>query len=54
MSLVVPYNLSALRGMKNGEVPKHLVNGVLVRFSIGFEDVVDLQADLLQALAVLG
>jgi cystathionine beta-lyase len=54
MSLVVPYHLSTLRGMKNGVVPKHLMNGVLVRFSIGFEGVEDLQADLLQALGVFG
>jgi cystathionine beta-lyase len=54
MSLVMPYHLSALRGMENGEVPKHLVNGVLVRFSIGFEDVEDLQVDLLQAFGVFG
>jgi cystathionine beta-lyase len=54
MSLVVPYRLSTLRGMENGAVPQHLVNGALVRFSIGLEDVGDLQADLSQALSVFG
>jgi len=53
VSLVVPYRLSTLRGMKDGEVPKHLVNGALIRFSIGLEDVADLQADLEQALGGL-
>jgi cystathionine beta-lyase len=54
MSLVVPYHLTTLRNMKNGVVPKHLVNGGLVRFSIGLESVEDLQTDLLQALSVFG
>ena len=52
MSLVVPYRLSTLRGIENNEVPAHLANGALVRLSIGFEDVADLQADLLQAFSV--
>ncbi len=54
MSLVMPYHLASLRSHEQGGVPEHLVNGRLVRFSIGFEDVADLQADLLQAFGVLG
>lgn len=54
MSLVMPYRLPSLRSVEQGGVPEHLVNGGLVRFSIGFEDVSDLQADLLQALGVFG
>ena len=45
MSLVVPYDLATLRGAGS---PLH---GHLVRFSIGLEDVADLQADLQQAMA---
>ncbi len=44
MSLVVPYELSAMRG------EAHRRPGHLVRFSIGLEAVADLQADLAQAL----
>jgi cystathionine beta-lyase len=44
MSLVVPYDLSAMRD------PGHGHKGHLVRFSIGLEAAADLQADLLQAL----
>ena len=54
MSLVMPYRLASLRSVEQGGVPAHLVNGGLVRFSIGFEDVGDLQADLLQALGAFG
>lgn len=46
VSLVVPYDIRAMR--KDWPHP-----GVLVRFSIGFEAVEDLQADLEQALGVL-
>jgi cystathionine beta-lyase len=45
VSLVVPYDMSLLR------LAQHWVHkGVLVRFSIGLEDVEDLRADLEQAL----
>ncbi len=47
MSLVLPYNLSALRADRS-DLPGHLV-----RFSIGLEAVADLQADLAQALLAL-
>ena len=50
-SLVVPYELA---GMRSGGWPAHLKPGTLVRFSVGLEHVADLQADLTQALAVLG
>jgi len=51
ISLVVPYALSGMRGTW----PAHLQRGTVVRFSIGFEAVSDLQADLAQALkAALG
>jgi len=46
VSLVVPYDLRALRG-------PGAVTGSLVRFSVGLEAVPDLQADLEQALALL-
>ena len=46
ISLVVPYALSEMRGRR----PDYLRAGTLVRFSIGLEDVADLQADLEQAL----
>lgn len=49
ISLVVPYELEAMRS----GWPSHLLPGTLVRFSIGLEDVVDLQADIAQALQVL-
>jgi len=49
VSLVVPYDMSLIR--KPGHWPSRGVkNGVLVRFSIGLEDVDDLRADLEQAL----
>ncbi|HUR90864.1 MAG TPA: PLP-dependent transferase [Ramlibacter sp.] len=45
VSLVVPYEMGQLR------LPAHWTHkGVLVRFSIGLEDVADLRADLEQAL----
>jgi len=44
MSLVMPYDLASLRGAAAG------LQGHLVRFSMGFEAVADLQADLQQAL----
>jgi cysteine-S-conjugate beta-lyase len=46
ISLVVPYALSEMRG----ERPEYLQAGTVVRFSVGLEDVADLQADLEQAL----
>ncbi|MBC7619803.1 MAG: PLP-dependent transferase [Candidatus Saccharibacteria bacterium] len=49
-SLVVPYELA---GMRNGDWPAHLKPGTLVRFSVGLEQVSDLQADLAQALESL-
>lgn len=48
ISLVMPYPLSAIRQQPT----PHLVQGHLVRFSVGLEQVADLQADLQQALAV--
>jgi cystathionine beta-lyase len=45
-SLVVPYNIASMRG---GDWPAALKSGHLVRFSIGFEAVTDLQDDLAQA-----
>ena len=48
MSLVVPYQLAMIRP----NWPAHLARGIIVRFSIGLEDVADLQADLAQALVV--
>ena len=49
ISLVVPYELDRMRI----HWPEHLARGYLVRFSVGLEDVSDLQADLAQALTVL-
>ena len=49
-SLVVPYELSSMRSTG---WPAHLKAGTLVRFSVGLEDVADLQADLAQALVTL-
>lgn len=46
VSLVVPYDLAGMRDAGHG------LRGHLVRFSLGLESVVDLQADLTQALAV--
>lgn len=50
VSLVVPYDLASMRTAW----PAHLERGTLVRFSIGLEAVEDLQADLAQALKILG
>jgi len=47
ISLVVPYDLASMRAAW----PAHLARGHLVRFSVGLENVADLQADLAQALA---
>jgi cystathionine beta-lyase len=44
VSLVVPYDLTAMRGAGHG------LTGHLVRFSVGLEAAADLQADLQQAL----
>nr|WP_315464207.1 PLP-dependent transferase [uncultured Rhodoferax sp.] len=49
ISLVVPYELERMRMAW----PEHLLRGTLVRFSIGLENVADLQADIAQALEVL-
>ena len=49
MSLAVPYELAMIRP----QWPQHLARGIIVRFSIGLEDVADLQADLTQALTVM-
>lgn len=49
-SLVVPYELA---GMRSTGWPAHLTQGSLVRFSVGLEEVADLQADLAQALQAL-
>ncbi len=46
ISLVVPYDLAQMRGAW----PAHLAQGTVVRFSVGLEDIADLQADLEQAL----
>ena len=50
VSLVVPYDLHLMRG---ADRPAHL-QGHLVRFSMGLENVDDLQADLVQAWASAG
>jgi cystathionine beta-lyase len=50
ISLVVPYDLASMRTAW----PAHLERGTLVRFAIGLESVEDLQADLAQALKILG
>ena len=47
LSLVVPYDIASMR---NPTVAHWPYRGGLVRFSIGFEDVMDLQDDLVQAL----
>lgn len=49
VSLVMPYDLA---GMRAGW-PEHLAHGTLVRFSIGLENVEDLQADMAAALDLL-
>ena len=48
MSLVVPYDLASMRT----HWPTHLKKGTLVRFSVGLEDLADLQLDLTQSLDV--
>lgn len=48
VSLAVPYDLSSMRRDRSA------LPGTLVRFSIGFEAVDDLKADLTQALAAIG
>ena len=45
---MVPYELAMIRP----NWPQHLARGIIARFSVGLEDVADLQADLAQALAV--
>lgn len=49
MSLVVPYDLAQMRM----SWPSHLAKGTLVRFSVGLEAALDLQADLEQALVCI-
>ncbi len=48
LSLVVPYDIPSMR---NPNVAHWPYRGGLVRFSIGFEDVADLQRDVAQALS---
>lgn len=50
VSLVVPYDIPSMRSAALGTW-QH--KGVLVRFSVGLEDVEDLRADIEQALAIL-
>ena len=50
MSLVVPYDIPSMRSAQLQTWPH---KGVLVRFSVGLEDVEDLRADLEQALGAL-
>jgi cysteine-S-conjugate beta-lyase len=50
LSLAVPYEIASMRNPKVALWP---YRGGLVRLSIGYEDVADLQADLAQALAHL-
>ncbi len=50
VSLVVPYDVPTMRTKELGTWPHQ---GVLVRFSVGLEDVQDLRADLEQALSAL-
>lgn len=49
ISLVVPYELESMRS----GWPQHLARGTVVRFSVGLEALVDLQADIAQALQLL-
>ena len=49
MSLVVPYDLAQMRT----SWPAYLEKGTLVRFSVGLEDVLDLQQDISQGLRAL-
>jgi cystathionine beta-lyase len=51
VSLVVPYDIPAMRSAQLGTWTH---KGILVRFSVGLEDVEDLLADLEQALRALG
>jgi len=51
MSLVVPYDAPSMRSAEFGDWSHR---GVLVRFSVGLEQVEDLRADLEQALGALG
>jgi cystathionine beta-lyase len=51
VSLVVPYDIP---GMRSAQLETWTHKGVLVRFSVGLEDVGDLRADLEQALAAMG
>jgi cystathionine beta-lyase len=46
ISLVVPYELASMRS----GWPSQIARGTVVRFSVGLENVADLQADLAQAL----
>lgn len=50
ISLVVPYDIALMRDPAVARWPH---KGTLVRFSVGFEDVDDLRADLEQALSAL-
>jgi cysteine-S-conjugate beta-lyase len=50
LSLVVPYDIP---GMRDASVAHWPYRGTLVRFSIGLEDVGDLQSDMAQALGAL-
>jgi len=49
ISLVVPYELRSMRSAW----PQEIAQGTLVRFSVGLEAVIDLQADIAQALLQL-
>ena len=51
LSLVVPYDIASMR---DATVTHWPYRGTLVRFSIGLEDVRDLQADMAQALQAMG
>jgi cysteine-S-conjugate beta-lyase len=50
LSLVVPYDIASMRDATVAHWP---YRGTLVRFSIGLEDVRDLQADMAQAMGAL-
>ena len=47
ISLVVPYQTNRMRTLQ----APHLKDGTVVRFCIGFEDVIDLKADIEQAIS---
>jgi cystathionine beta-lyase len=51
VSLVVPYDLTLMRPARHAA---GAAGSELVRFSVGLESADDLQADLAQALALLG